>query len=354
MRPSQPSDLQSHRAKDEQTPADFAPIPASVITRRALAIFVVVVGLLSFVACTPAGVAAPTPTGAGIVAEVASYQLVAGRAGRLMIAILTGDNRWLSFGSVTVRFRYLGDGTESPLPSPGPAVAPTTATFLPIPGSPEAPSSESILTLPADGRGVYAVAPITFPAAGFWEVTAAGALRDGSGFEAAAAFTVLDHSGIAAVGDRAPRTVNPVIGTVGIPSIAIDSRAAGNAPIPDPILHATSIADALDRHHPAVIVFSTPVYCVSRFCGPVTDLVADLAAAYGDRADFIHVEIYRDFQAGLVNQAALDWLQPETGDLREPWTFLIGADGIIAGSWDTVITRGEIEPLLAALPPKGH
>jgi peroxiredoxin len=91
---------------------------------------------------------------------------------------------------------------------------------------------------------------------------------------------------------------------------------------------------------------------VSRFCGPVTDLVADLAAQYGDRADFIHIEIYADFQAGKVNQAALDWLQTGTGDLREPWTFLIGADGRIVGSWDTVVTRGEIEPLLRALPIK--
>jgi len=99
-------------------------------------------------------------------------------------------------------------------------------------------------------------------------------------------------------------------------------------------------------------VFSTPVYCVSRFCGPVTDLVAELAAEYGDRADFIHVEIYEDFAAGKVNQAAQDWLSTADGDLREPWTFLVGADGRIAASWDTVVTRSEIEPLLKALPPK--
>ena len=48
----------------------------------------------------------------------------------------------------------------------------------------------------------------------------------------------------------------------------------------------------------------------------------------------------------------LDWLQTPSGDFREPWTFLVGADGRIAASWDTVVTRGEIEPLLQALPPK--
>ena len=143
-----------------------------------------------------------------------------------------------------------------------------------------------------------------------------------------------------------------MVGDPGVSPKAIDSRAAGGEPIPDPELHATSIADAIEAGHPVLVVFSTPVYCVSRFCGPVTDLVAELAAEYGDRADFIHVEIYRDFEAGQVNQAALDWLLPGDGDLREPWTFLLGADGRIAASWDTVVTRSEIEPLLEALPVK--
>jgi hypothetical protein len=154
------------------------------------------------------------------------------------------------------------------------------------------------------------------------------------------------------VGALAPHTDNPVIGDTGVSPVAIDSRAVGGAPVPDKQLHMTSIADAIDAGHPALVVFSTPVYCVSRFCGPVTDLVAQLAAEYGDRADFIHVEIYQDFEAGKVNQAALDWLKPANGDLREPWIFLIGADGRIAASWDTVVTRSEIEPLLKALPVK--
>ena len=143
-----------------------------------------------------------------------------------------------------------------------------------------------------------------------------------------------------------------MIGDPGIASAGIDSRARDGQQIPDPELHTVSIADAIEAGHPALVVFSTPVYCVSRFCGPITDLVADLADEYGDRADFIHVEIYRDFEAGQVNQAALDWLRTGAGDLREPWTFLIGADGRIAASWDTVVTRSEIEPLLSALPIK--
>ena len=294
--------------------------------------------------------ASPAINGNAIVAQVASYQHVVNQPGRLLIALMAADNRWLSFGSVELSFTYLG--TRAASPPPDVKMADTTATYLPIPGSPEANGRAPTLTFPADGRGVYAVEPITFPRAGYWQLVAQGELGDGSQFTADAAFTVLDTPSVIGVGAMAPRTANPVMGDAGVPPAAIDSRAAGGEPIPDPELHATSIADAIAAGHPALVVFSTPVYCVSQFCGPITDLVAELAAEYHDRADFIHVEIYRDFEAGKVNQAALDWLLTKDGDLREPWTFLIGADGKIAASWDTVVTRSEIEPLLKALPAK--
>jgi hypothetical protein len=317
-------------------------------SRRVTFIALLVATLSSCAAPGQGSVTTPSTKDLGIVAEVATYQLVAEQSGRLLVALLTADDRWLSFGSVGVSFDYIGDGSAAPVPDV--VVGDTTAQFLPIPGSPEGGSRRPALTFAADGRGVYAVESITFPKAGFWQVIARGELSDGSLFDAKAAFSVLETPSVITVGSLAPHTDNRVMGEPGVALEAIDSRAAGGEPIPDPELHATSIADAIKAGHPALVVFSTPVYCVSRFCGPVTDLVAELAAEYGDRADFIHVEIYRDFEAGQVNQAALDWLQAGDGELREPWTFLIDADGRIAGSWDTVVTRGEIEPLLRALP----
>jgi hypothetical protein len=304
-------------------------------------------------ACTASsqGPVATSPTaGSSIVAEVASYQSVAGQPGRLLLALLAGDGRWLSFGGVDVSFHYLGDSTGS---SPTAVSIPDQhADFLPIPGSPTGDDGAPRLTFAADGHGVYAVHSITFPTSGFWQAVAHGEERDGSAFSAEAALEVFDKPAVIGVGAAAPHTANPVIGDPGVDPAAIDSRAREGQPIPDPELHKVSIAQAIQAGHPALVVFSTPVYCVSQFCGPVTDLVAELATEYGDRADFIHVEIYKDFEAGQINQAALDWLSTPKGDLREPWTFLIGADGRIAASWDTVVTRGEIEPLLAAFPVK--
>lgn len=320
--------------------------------RRAgrVACTILLAGILSSCAPTHGPAPTPSPSGGVIFAQVATYQLVADQPGRLLVALVTGDGRWLSFGSVGVSFSYLEDGDGAT--SPKVVVGDTSARFLPIPGTPEGHGRPPTLTFPTDGRGVYAVEPITFPTAGYWQVLAHGELGDGLSFSAAAAFTVLDTASVVAVGSRAPHSDNAVLGDPGVPAAAIDSRAGGGEPIPDPELHTVSIADAIDAGHPALVVFSTPVYCVSRFCGPVTDLVAELAAEYADRADFIHVEIYRDFETGELNQAARDWLQTPGGDIREPWTFLIGADGRIAASWDTVVTRGEIEPLLEALPLK--
>jgi hypothetical protein len=297
---------------------------------------------------SPAASNGASPSGGGIVAEVASYQLVADHPGRLIVALLAADNRWLSFGTVQMSFAFLGDGKASP--PPGIKVAATSAKFLPIPGTPSGAGKAPTLTEPADGRGLYGVEPITFPAAGYWRVTSSGRMDDGTPFSADAAFEVLAKATLPQPGDKALASDNAVIGTPDTPPAAIDSRAATEGHIPDPELHRISIADALRAHEPALVVFSTPVYCVSRFCGPITDLVASLSHKYADRAAFIHVEIYRDFEANQLNDTARDWLQTPSGDLREPWVYLIGADGTILDSWDTMVTRGELEAALKELP----
>jgi hypothetical protein len=119
--------------------------------------------------------------------------------------------------------------------------------------------------------------------------------------------------------------------------------------VPDPDLHRTTVKQALDAGRPVVLVISTPTFCVSEFCGPVTDMVGELAAEYADRASFIHIEVWKDFEAKALNDTAKDWIA-RGDDINEPWVFLIGADGKIAARWDNVATRVEIEPLLQKLP----
>jgi hypothetical protein len=113
------------------------------------------------------------------------------------------------------------------------------------------------------------------------------------------------------------------------------------------------VNDALAAGRPVLVVVSTPVYCVSRFCGPITDAVADLADTYGDRAAFVHIEVWQDFEAKAVNPAARAWMakDPANQNLTEPWVFLVGADGVIMHRWDNVATVAEMTAALEALPP---
>lgn len=282
------------------------------------------------------------------VAEAATYQIVVDRPGRLLLALLTMDRQWVSFGSAQVQFTFIDDGTGTP--PPGVTMPAATAQFLPIPGSPPDTGQPMAITFPSDGHGLYAADDVVFPEAGIWQLLATGELADGTAVAATTFVQALSEPTVPWVGDEAIASDNAVIGDAGVPNSALDSRASGDSPIPDPELHQVSIADAMAAGRPALVVFSTPVYCVSQFCGPVTDVVAGLAAEYGDRADFIHVEIYRDFEADELNPAVLEWLVGPDGNFREPWVYLIDGDGTIIGSWDTMVTRDEIEPMLEALP----
>jgi hypothetical protein len=110
---------------------------------------------------------------------------------------------------------------------------------------------------------------------------------DGLGPRSAeAAFEVLPRHRVPAPGEPAPPRESLTLAALGVPPSAIDSRALGERAVPDPELHQVSIADAVRARRPTLVVFATPTFCVSRFCGPVTDMVAELAQDHAGRAAF--------------------------------------------------------------------
>jgi hypothetical protein len=282
-------------------------------------------------------------------AEVASYDLAAGEKSRFIVGLFTGDELFVGYGTVRLAFSFLGAKEASGAAEAGPQA---TGRFLLVPGTVPQGIPDSPVAVPASkGRGVYA-ADVTFGRAGFWEVEVAADVEGRGTLKATAAFHVSDAYRVPARADRAPETENLTVSSrEGVPKVAVDSRWTNGEELPDPELHRSTIASSMRQRHPIVVVFSTPVYCVSRFCGPITDMVQDLARDYSDRADFIHVEIWRNFQKGVLNKAAADWLLRDN-DLREPWVFLIGSDGRVKERWDNVATRAEIEQYLDRLPQK--
>ncbi len=93
-----------------------------------------------------------------------------------------------------------------------------------------------------------------------------------------------------------------------------------------------------------MVVISTPTYCQSRFCGPITDAVSALGKRHGERMAFVHIEFWEDFEAQRVNEAAAEWIfPPGTEDAREPWVFVVGGDGVITHRFDNVASDAELE-----------
>ena len=109
---------------------------------------------------------------------------------------------------------------------------------------------------------------------------------------------------------------------------------------PDRPLLRYSIADSLAAHVPFVVMFATPRYCTSRVCGPVVDVVERVRRRF-ERSGirFIHVEIYKDNDPRKGrNQWVKQWNLPS-----EPWTFLVGRDGLIHAKFEGSVSTRELE-----------
>jgi hypothetical protein len=280
----------------------------------------------------------------------ASYEVLAGQPNRIEVGLMRADQRSLSYGSVEFRFSYLGTQQNPSSPQAGPTA---TAKFLLVPGMQARSQPKPTFTLPTVARGVYEAENVMLPKPGFWNVDVVANLADGSTQSATAKFDVASRPSYPAPGEKAQKTQNLTMSSKGVPASAIDSRAltGGKGTIPDPELHQTTIADAIEHHEPAFVIFSTPVYCISKFCGPVTDSIAQLAKQYSDKAVFIHVEIYKKYsqQKKVINQAAADWVY-RNGDVTEPWLFEIGSDGRIVDRWQNLIDLQEVGQVLQKLP----
>jgi hypothetical protein len=327
--------------------------------RRRLVVVAAAVGLMAVVATacggsgsrSGSGTAGPkaTTTSAAsgeISAQVASYELVAGREQRFLAGlVVSGKGTVVSFGSVDVQFFYLGT-RDKPIDPPV-AKASATARFLPVAGQQLDPAVVAKggprVVRPSEGLGVYEAVGVVFDAAGYWGARITGTV-DGKEVKADTAFEVVATPSVPAPGSPAPRTENPTVATAGLNDRALDSRASADAPLPDAELHTSTIAGAIAAHQPLVVVVSTPVYCVSKFCGPITDSVAALAkGAYKDKAVFVHLEVWKDFEAKQLNPAAAEWIRLPSGDAQEPWVFTVGRDGKILERFDNVVSDAELD-----------
>lgn len=261
-------------------------------------------------------------------AILASTDLYAGAPQRVQVGLVFDDGNLVSYGEVTFRFAYTGTQSNPITPTPGPEVV---ATYLPTPGQPKGEGTPIQATAPATARGVYEATDVTFAKAGIWTVEVTAELGDGP-HGGTTTFLVDTEARIPAPGDEAFATETLLFNDTTVPLGAIDSLADATGSVPDPRLHTWTIADAVAAGKTALVLFATPAYCMSQFCGPSVETMAAMEDATGPEALFIHVEIWKDYEQQQLNDAAIEWLYRD-GDLHEPWLFLIGPDGRIADRW---------------------
>lgn len=320
--------------------------------------------LLALLALLGASCGSPAPSGTDAVTDrggpgedelavaVASFDLAVGTDVRVLAAVFTSERALLGGGEVAFELGHLGD-------QPGGTATVdirTTARWLAVPGS--EPVAESGRPRPLDDpmlSGVYA-ARIDLDRPGYWGLLVRAELEDGTVREGRTVLRVLDEPAVVAVGEPAPRTDNLTTDDVvagRAPGIALDSRMQGpDDPDPAPTLHATTVAAALAASRPVVVVIATPVYCQSRICGPLTEVMVPFAERHAERIDVVHLEVWRDFETQQLNDGAAEWIQTETGG-NEPWVFLVGADGEVVARWDNVLDLDELEAMVAGLPLLG-
>ncbi len=169
---------------------------------------------------------------------------------------------------------------------------------------------------PGDVKAIYH-AQVTLPSAGRWYALVA--IKSGSKLVGGTAvLDVTTKDEVTAVGAAAPRIDTPTLASVGGVVSKIDTRD------PPDDMHDVSLKDVLGKK-PVALLFATPALCQSRVCGPVTDIAAQLHAAYGGKVAFIHNEVY-------VDNDPNKGLRPQLkafGLTTEPWLFAIDRRGRI-------------------------
>ena len=217
-------------------------------------------------------------------------------------------------------------------------------------------TAAEFMAWPPEGRRGTFIAQVEFDQAGtatgdtpgIWELHATFEHPEGESLTVGAAVSVAAEHSVPFAGDPAPPSETPTAGSVN------DLRTISSSAEPDPALYQVSVAQAVQSGKPAVISFATPAFCVSATCGPQISDLSSLAQKYQGRANFVHVEVYRD--PHLIDPAkpgrALAPAVEEWGLVSEPWTFVVGGDGTVSARFEQYVPPAILESaLLSALEP---
>ena len=190
-------------------------------------------------------------------------------------------------------------------------------------------------------QGVF-IFEVDLDTVGAYEIDVNTTTADGTPVFAQARFLLKETTSAASIGAPAPASVTPTAAGVA------DLSHITSSPEPDPGLYEYSIHEALQQEKPLVVVFATPAFCVSATCGPQVEELSKVKDKLGDRANYIHVEVFEDphlLEGGRPTGGLVATIE-EWGLLAEPWTFIIDGQGLVYATFEQFTTAGEIEEKL--------
>ena len=258
---------------------------------------------------------------------------------RFPFTLVDGDGGLVTGANINVRFvRLIGDRDEFRFEAPVREHV-AGASFDHV-------HADGTVHVHEHSRSYYLVSDVHFEE-GLWRADLEVEPAFGSTYAASTVFQVGRRTSAPRVGDAAPAFDN--LTSRDVPNL--ESLTTADPPLP--ALYEHSIVEALSRAEPFVVAFSTPGYCTSAMCGPVTAVVASLSRDFGDRVRFVHLEPF-DLQVARTEgrlvwaDAALEW-NLET----EPWVFVVDASGRVAARFEGLVGAAELEPAVAAVagPP---
>ena len=317
---------------------------ASASTRRSTARIGAVLIALAVLATACTGgtsdggsnVATPTAsTGPQITPVLIDSELVVGE-NRFTVGLLNEENEGVADAQVALRFFKL-HGEQQELRGEAQATPITLEKSYT-----HTHEDGTVETHSAGESGVY-VATVRFDEAGQWRAEVTASVGETAYDPVSLALTVVEEGASVPVGAPAPRSETLTIDDVD------DIAEIDTSSTPIPEMHTMTIAEAVTSGRPSVIVFATPAFCLSRFCGPTKEIVDQLFGEYRDEANFVHVEPYEVDRArngeGLFPVAAMiEW-----GLRSEPWVFLVDSKGNIAAKFEAVVTLAELKQALEPL-----
>ncbi|MBI1801343.1 MAG: hypothetical protein HYR71_06915 [Chloroflexi bacterium] len=141
----------------------------------------------------------------------------------------------------------------------------------------------------------------------------------------------------------------PSVETLSVAAVGNDLRRLTSAVTPNAAFYRQSLAQALNSGKPTALLFATPAFCQTRFCGPAYEIASALQKRYGETINFVHVEVFD----GLPNPATTAWhyapAMQAYGLTTEPWLFLINRSGIVTYRVEGLFTEDEVNQHIRAL-----